>query len=1003
MSPTRFLPFLLLLLSVFQGTAIAQHAYNIDYITTESGLPSDGIKGLQWDERNGFLWVATEGGMVRYNGQQLVLFNKENVPELSSDKFFPLIKDLSGNVIAITNKYIFEATPNRLVKSNIAAPQRPGVPGNMLYVFVSAGPPAGSDPDINNFDKLLPVNTSLCFIHKSDSLFEYHAGARTKQYRFDVPHDGNSFMIGNRIFLYDGADNFFYFDTTTKQLLKLDLGYASANTSRFPAGKKHLYWDAGTQYPVILAGSDAWILNYKNNKLEAEQICSEIPQNYAIRYAQYWKKGEILFLGTQSKGIVVIRKNYLSSVKKNNSGFDEPNAIYAQLLLSNGNILTNTGDIIGPYTAPARQKPIAGPYNNNILLTKDSLLWYTIHDSLYYYDYKTSTRHFSTHYDGSYFMAFATTQNKVYVSNYKGVFLVSDTGIHKLIALRGTGDAFDMAELSPGVLVLAMGKGLFRYDIASGRFDTLLKKESAVRSLWKHGPYLFIGTYGDGIYILKDGIVKQMPIDNNNYLRYAHCFILDEHGFCWISTNRGLFKASLEDMIAAYEQNTPYIYYHFFGKNEGMDITEMNGGCKPCGIRLLNGDISFPTMDGALWVDPAMPVRLPDDHIFIDQVTANGRKLDTTYSDSLLFSSSVHDIAISVSFSSWCDKENVYIQYTLDSLAPVWQKMDINHPVIHLSNLAYGKYDLYIRKLKGFGATNFTIHKISFEIEAPWYLNWWGKLIIILAALLVITIISVVANRESLRKQRRLRNQLDSKTKEILKQNEKLEKNDRIKTRLISIISHDIITPLKYLHLTTKYLSEEKASLSENLRDETLQEVVNTSRELEMLSTNILNWIKYQNEERRIVREKINLHDLVEQVFTILRSLAHRNNIILSNNIPADLTVFQYTDPLRIILYNLVVNAINFTKDGTIVIRANQVYDNIQIQVKDSGLGMNKNQMNNLISENVVISSANVHNRSGNGLGYLIIKDLLKMIEGAFDIESEVNVGTSVYITFPAK
>jgi signal transduction histidine kinase len=246
-----------------------------------------------------------------------------------------------------------------------------------------------------------------------------------------------------------------------------------------------------------------------------------------------------------------------------------------------------------------------------------------------------------------------------------------------------------------------------------------------------------------------------------------------------------------------------------------------------------------------------------------------------------------------------------------------------------------------------------------------------------------------------------LRNQLDKKTTEILKQNEQLEKKDRIKTRLISIISHDIITPLKFLHLTSKYLFERKASLAENLQTETLEEVVNTSRELELLSTNILNWIKYQNEERRIVKERINLYDLVEQVFVVLKSLANKNNIELINDIPKDIDLVQFVDPLRVIIYNLVVNAINFTKQGNITVRCSIADGEVKVDVRDTGMGMSRTQVNNIKSDLVVVSATNVNKRSGHGLGFLIIKDLLKMVNGKFDIESKINGGTTVSITFP--
>ncbi len=980
--------------------ATAQEKYNIQYVTTENGLPSDGIQGLQWDEQTGFLWVATELGLVRYNGSNFLIFNKENVKYLRSEKIFPLSKDLRGNIYAVNSGNIFRVFSNTLSPVGTYSDQDKNDPG-LLNIYISKELTGDALLHVNDYyDRFLPLDTSHCLIQSHDTVWMYNSGSTKKNFLTPLPQDNPTFVIGKKVFSFDGIDQFSGYDPVSHKFRPVAITQNISSNSNIPGEKKHIYWQAGMDCPVVLFGANAWILKYTNGKILPVLICSEVPRNSSIKYAQYWEKGNILFLGTASKGIMVIRKNYLQNIKKKKSGFDEPNAIYSQILLSNGNILANTGDVLGPSNVKPKDLPVKGPFHNNTFITRDSLLWYTNRDSLYHYSYKTKATKYIANISGSLYLAFAVTENNLYVANGEYIYQLKNDSLLQQLKLDKTGDPFDMAELQPGALALATSKGLYKIDLHKKTIDTLIKKKAAIRSLWKYKSYLLIGTYGDGIYICKDNKIKKIPLDNNFYLQYTHCFMLDSAGYCWMSTNRGLFKAALYDLLNAFENNTQYVYYQFFGTNEGMDITEMNGGCTPCGIRLQNNDISFPTMDGALWVDPSMPVRTPWKNIFIDQVTVNGKKTDSSL-DHLFFDANTHDVSFSLGFSAWCDKENIYLAYYLGTKSPQWQKIDVQHPVVHLSNLPFGKYDLYIRELSGFGQNNFSIKKLSFEIEAPWFLRWWGEAIIISLFGAIMIIISTLANRRSLRQQRRLKNQLDKTTKEILNQNEKLEKNDRIKTRLISIISHDIITPLKYLHLTTKYLAERKTSLPENLRNETLDEVVNTSRELELLSTNILNWIKYQNEERRILKEAIDLHDTAEQVFNILRSLAARNNIALVNNIPSNTNIFQLVEPIRIVLYNLTVNAINFTREGSITISSSFISGNIQVEVKDTGLGMPIAQIKNILSDHVIISSANVNKRSGHGLGYLIIKDLLKMIGGEMYIESRINVGTSVYIVFP--
>jgi K+-sensing histidine kinase KdpD len=236
------------------------------------------------------------------------------------------------------------------------------------------------------------------------------------------------------------------------------------------------------------------------------------------------------------------------------------------------------------------------------------------------------------------------------------------------------------------------------------------------------------------------------------------------------------------------------------------------------------------------------------------------------------------------------------------------------------------------------------------------------------------------------------------KTSELQQQNEILEKNNSIKTRLISIISHDIVTPLKFVTVAGKNLIEKRKLMSEELQQETIQEITNTSQELQLLSTNILNWIKYQNENRRLAKENFNLHEMTNQVLGVLYSLAKQKNLFLVNAVEKDLEVYQYFEPLKILVYNLITNAINFSEKGRIIIAAQPAADKLSISVTDEGVGMTAEQIKNIMADQFIVSSANIDNRKGNGLGYLIIKDLVKMMNASLHITSEKGKGTTVSI-----
>lgn len=272
--------------------------------------------------------------------------------------------------------------------------------------------------------------------------------------------------------------------------------------------------------------------------------------------------------------------------------------------------------------------------------------------------------------------------------------------------------------------------------------------------------------------------------------------------------------------------------------------------------------------------------------------------------------------------------------------------------------------------------------------------------IILITAIIVFFIVRYTIKRLIVR-QKILKLLIERRTREITQKNEELEKNNLIKTRLISIISHDLISPLKYIHFTTRNLYENKDSMGSELFDEMMSEISNCSKELEFISTNILNWIKYQNENRRLVKEEFDLHEIVNQIFSIFKGIAKQKNIELVNEFNKGMLLYQYMEPVRIVLYNLTLNALNFTEKGKITISGGKTLKGILIKVKDEGVGMTNEQIDNILSENFIISSINVDKRKGNGLGYLIIKDLLKLVNAKFVIKSKKNKGTMVTILLP--
>lgn len=1017
----RFLPITVFFFCCTWLPAQESGRYHIQQFTTDNGMPSNGVKGLQWDEANGFLWVATEAGLTRYNGMEFTNFTKENTGFLSHERMAYLVKNDEG--------YIFGADVNgslvRVEKNHpvyLPLPQLAKAVGlkKRYYLHTSS---AYQQEKILPFIQESGSNAWEYVLHMPDSSMLV-IDVRNQSYLFTpqqellrpvttIPdlrwgfiNSGEAFLVTKDRTVYRAQNRFSRFE-------KINMVDNSGTPLLMNKPADLLYWEKGMDNPILFSGTNAWLIHFRNNRLEAELICTEVPTFSYIRYAQYSRRHRTLFIGTDSKGIILVSENRVSSVKKKNTDIRERNAYYAQVELPEGKVLTNEGHIIGGDEQTRFPLPINGKFNFTVYRTGDSLLWFSqINEQLkrnllHTYDYATGRKKvfdkIPVIQEG---FAITRMNGQYYLATNRGIAEIKNDTLEYIfpqLTLPGQSAPYSIVSFAPDVTGVASCEGVILYDIKRKTVDTLLKKPGfCFRSLWKYKDYVFIGSYGSGYYIWKNGVLKSMPLDKNNFLLYTHCFMPDEKGFLWISTNRGLFKAQLSDLLQAFDTGDKNVYYHYFGKNDGMDITEMNGGCYPCAIQLRNKTISFPTMDGLLWVNPenAIPL-LPEGGIYLDEFLAGSKALNPDSLGIRPLSSSVRDITIRLGFSSWCNKENVYLEYQLNNSGN-WIAVDVNKGAyITLNNLMPGSYSLLIRKMNGFGINNYSYKEIRFSISTPWFKTWWFFLLCLATVTALISLYFRYRTRQLIARQRRLEEQVTEKTKALQQQNEVLEKNNTIKTRLISIISHDIITPLKFLTAAGKNLSEKRKLMAEELQEETIKEMTNTSQELQLLSTNILNWIKYQNENRLLVKESFDLHEMVRQVLGLLQSLARQKQLLIENNVPPGFEVHQFYEPLKILIYNLLTNAIHFTGKGNIVVAARKEKEEVIVSVADKGIGMTPEQVQRIMADEVVITSANVDNKKGHGLGFLIIKDLVKTMGGRLQIESEKGNGTTVSVTVP--
>lgn len=229
-------------------------------------------------------------------------------------------------------------------------------------------------------------------------------------------------------------------------------------------------------------------------------------------------------------------------------------------------------------------------------------------------------------------------------------------------------------------------------------------------------------------------------------------------------------------------------------------------------------------------------------------------------------------------------------------------------------------------------------------------------------------------------------------------QAEHLRELDQMKTKLFSVISHDLRGPITNLQsllgLFTKKLmtADEFIVLSDKLKTN----LNVTQRTLE----NLLNWALSQMDGIRTEKKKIEITSSIEEACRLLEEAAARKNVLLDKQLNEPLFVWADANQLQLILRNLIHNAIKFsTLDNRIHIRAFRENNHCQVTIKDSGIGMTREEIDTVIGSREHFSKAGTQEEKGTGLGLLLCKEFIARNGGDLTIKSTIGSGTEVSFT----
>src|SRR5690625_3686415 len=229
-----------------------------------------------------------------------------------------------------------------------------------------------------------------------------------------------------------------------------------------------------------------------------------------------------------------------------------------------------------------------------------------------------------------------------------------------------------------------------------------------------------------------------------------------------------------------------------------------------------------------------------------------------------------------------------------------------------------------------------------------------------------------------------------------------LKKADELKNEFLAITSHELRTPLYGMIGIAESLKEGIGGELSSEVQKQLDIIILSGHRLTHIINDILNFSKLKHHQVRIYPEQVNLKQLSSVVFAICQPLVNENEVTLINDIPDNLSdVLADQNRLQQILYNLIGNAIKFTKFGEIRVSAHIENDKVLIQISDTGKGMEAEELNRIFDPFTQGDDAHSRRFAGTGIGLNVTKRLVELHNSELKVESQIGEGSVFSFTLP--
>ncbi|MCF8245251.1 MAG: response regulator [Saprospiraceae bacterium] len=991
------------------GTPSGAYKYDGKWLTSfseQEGLSNSSIRAIV-EDRHGNLWFATWGdGVICYDGTSFIHFTEKE--GMSSDMVYSMIMDGKGNLwfgtygggaVCYDGNDFTIFTDKEGLCDKSALSMMADTNGDIWFGTVKGGACQYDGKSFTHYTYKEGLGSNLIYSIITDRQGAIWFGTYQGASRFD----GDSFK-----------------NYTTKEGL---LGMLVTCIHEDVEGNIWMANRTGSQ------NSDSGVSRFDGKNFEHYTVREGMSHN--IVNSMIPDNAGVIWMGTNAGVTRFDPKSFRHFTEQNGLKFEQ--RVSSIVGDKSGNIWLGTwvGGLIRfdgeNFSYFTKEEGMSVNIINKLFFNNEDELWFDVGSiGFTNFDGKIFEHHLLREkYGRSLLPILQDSRGRKWYSIANGMFCYDSTGCVLFSKKEIFGDKFvsKMLEDSRGQLWFgANDGGVIKYD---GSAFTLITEAEGMSNnqltaiLEDSQGYLWFGTRGGGLNRY-DGtqfvhFTEAEGLGNN----LVNSMLQDGTGNIWVSRQNGVSlivpKKNWSDStkgIAPTSLNNAHGDYRIFNYDtkDGLKGKAYSSMYLDVENRLWLGGVKGMSMlDISQFKVVNKPPKVKFDHIEIRQQYLDFSRLtDTAYQSTFSFGKEMSQISCSlVPFSNcpvnmtvpndldhltfyfsgidWAAPHKIQYSYLMDGVDKGWS-LPQSAPQAEYRNLPFGTHTI---KVKAVGAAQIWSDPIeyTFTIRPPWLRTWWAYLCYILAGG------GILFGIRAYELKRKLAKAEEQRTKEM----------NEVKSKIYTNITHEFRTPLTIINGIAEKLQRK---VDFELRED-LEVIKRNGRQLLHLVNQMLDLAKLESGSLPLHLVQGEVVSFLKYLLESFHSLAEDKNIQLKFESELESCVMDH-DPVRLqeIVTNLLSNAVKFTPEsGKVEMRLameKQTADtHFLITVSDTGIGIPADKQQQIFERFYQLDDSPTRQSEGTGIGLTLTQELVKLLKGNIEVESELGKGSKLTVRLP--